>query len=220
MVALGVTGASAGEDMQVRLMVVDPQPVVRRGLASAIRGEPGMAFVGEASTVAAGLALAIDVSPDIVLLEFRLTDMLAPEAVALFRAAVPEARVVLFTGERSPAALTAALAAGFDGALLKDSPLAALVADLGRVAAGEAVFDGRLPGVTCRGPRPRVAAPLTRREYEVLRRVAMGETNGEIALAIGLSRNTIKTYLQTALDKLGARNRVEALARASEAGLL
>ncbi len=73
-------------------------------------------------------------------------------------------------------------------------------------------------GIT--GPRPRVGPPLTRREYEVLRRVAMGETNREIAQAIGLPRNTIKACFQATLDKLGARNRIEALVRANEAGLL
>jgi two-component system, NarL family, nitrate/nitrite response regulator NarL len=207
-------------DGTVRLMVVDPHPVVRLGLAAAVALEAGMVVVAEASTAAAAVALALDIGPDVILLDYRLPDMLAPEALALFRAAVPEAGVVVFTAERNPAAVVAVLAAGFDGVLFKDTPVGALLAALRRVAAGEAAFDDRLPAGRPAGPRPRGESPLTRREHEVLRRVAMGETNREIAEAIGLSSNTVKSYLQTMLGKLGARNRVEALARAGEAGLI
>ena len=213
-------GAAGDERSPVRVVVVDEQPVVRRGVAAALIGEPGVVFAGEAHSVEAAVDIAARARPDVVLVDYRLPDMCAPEAAPRLRAAMPGARLVLFTAERGAPALEAALRAGFDGCVLKDTPMAGVVDAVRRVAAGETVLDPRLRPVAAGASRPRAAPPLTRREYEVLRRVAMGETNEEIARAIGLSRNTVKTYLQTALGKLGARNRIEALARATEAGLL
>ncbi len=89
---------------------------------------------------------------------------------------------------------------------------------LHRVAAGEQIFDHRISGAPLE--RQPDGITLTPREYEVLRRAAMGESNPEIAAAIGLSRNTVKAYLQSVMQKLGARNRVEAIAKANKAGLL
>jgi DNA-binding NarL/FixJ family response regulator len=111
--------------------------------------------------------------------------------------------------------------AGIDGCLLKDASRTDLIDSICRIARGERVFDSRIEGGSRVRPHDAVTAvALTRREHEVLRRVAMGETNPEIASAIGLSRNTVKAYLQAVLQKLGARNRVEAIIRASESGLL
>lgn len=217
----GRAGGPAGEERPpIRILVVDDQPVVRRGVAAAVIGQPGLVFAGEAHTVESAVEIAGRARADVVLVDYRLPDMCAPEAVPLLRAALPEARLVLFTAERAAPALEAALQAGFDACVFKDTPMDGLLDAVRRVSAGETVFDSRLPVAPAGAARPRSAPPLTRREYEVLRRVAMGETNEEIARAIGLSRNTVKSYLQTVLEKLGARNRVEALARASEAGLL
>lgn len=214
-------GAGAGTVRRpLRLLVIDHQPVLRRGIAATVRTDPGMVVGGEAPGVAAALAVAARARPDVVLFGYRMADMRAPEAVPRLRAALPAARLLLFTGERAEAPLEAVLRAGVDGCLLADAPPAELLDAIRRVAAGERVLDPRLPAVRSEAARPRLPAPLTRREYEVLRRVAMGETNEEVARALGLSRNTVKTYLQGVLRKLGARNRVEALARAAETGLL
>jgi two-component system nitrate/nitrite response regulator NarL len=203
----------------LRVMVVDGLPVVRRGIVAAAP-EGGAMVVAEAGTVEEARVLAARTQPQVIVIDYRLPDMLAPEALPALRAAAPEARVVLFTVERIPAVLEAAAGAGFDGCLLKDIPLADLFVGLHQVVAGTPVFDPRLLGRQGAPAPDDESKSLTRREYEVLRRVAMGETNLEIAQAIGLSPNTVKTYLQAALHKLGARNRVEALARASEKGLL
>ena len=104
---------------------------------------------------------------------------------------------------------------------MKDAARTDLIDYIGRAARGERVFDPRIEGgVPRRKGLLGLDVSLTTREYEVLRRVAIGETNPEIAAAIGLSRNTVKAYLQTVLQKLGARNRVEAIMRASELGLI
>jgi two-component system, NarL family, nitrate/nitrite response regulator NarL len=203
-----------------RLLVVDDEPVVCRGVAALVRGEDDLVVAGEAYSVTAALRLLGRGHVDAVLLDLRLPDMSAPEAIPLIRQAAPSTRIILFSPRDGRAAAEAAAEAGIDGILLKDSGGGEITDGIRRVVAGERVLDERLVSVGARRQRAWSGPPLTRREYEVLRRVAMGETNLEIAHAIGLSRNTIKSYLHAALRKLGARNRVEALARASEAGLI
>jgi DNA-binding NarL/FixJ family response regulator len=202
-----------------RVMVVDDHPVVRDGVALLLRGEPALAVVGSAESGHAALDRAADLAPDLVLLDLRLPDMLAPEVIAGLRERVPAARVVVFTAHGDHHGVQAALDAGAHGALLKDAAATDLVDALRRVLRGERVCDPRMvPGGSNRAAMARIG--LTRREYEVLRLAAQGRTNPEIADSTGLARNTVKTYLQSALHKLGARNRVEAIGKASEAGLL
>jgi DNA-binding NarL/FixJ family response regulator len=200
-------------------MVVDDHPVVRDGVALLLRTEPALVVVGSAETGRAAIERAPELRPDLVLLDLRLPDMLAPEVVTGLRAVVPAARVVVFTAHGDHHGVQAALDAGAHGALLKDVAATDLVAALRRVLRGERVTDPRtVPGGTSRDALAR--SGLTRREYEVLRLAAQGRTNPEIAESTGLARNTVKTYLQSALHKLGARNRVEAIGKAGEAGLL
>jgi two-component system nitrate/nitrite response regulator NarL len=202
-----------------RVMVVDDHPVVRDGVALLLRAEPALVVVGSAETGRAALERAPELRPDLVLLDLRLPDMLAPEVVAGLREVVPRARVVVFTAHGDHHGVQAALDAGAQGALLKDAAATDLVAALRRVLRGERVTDPRtVPGGSSRDALAR--SGLTRREYEVLRLAAQGRTNPEIAETTGLARNTVKTYLQSALHKLGARNRVEAIGKAGEAGLL
>lgn len=207
----------------IRLVIVDDHPVVRDGVALLLRGEPALVVVGSAETGRAALERAPGLAPDLVLLDLRLPDMLAPEVVVGLRELVPAARVVVFTAHGEHHGVQAALDAGAHGALLKDAAATDLVAALRRVLRGERVSDPRMvPGGA--GPacsrEAQDRSGLTRREYEVLRLAAQGRTNPEIAESTGLARNTVKTYLQAALHKLGARNRVEAIGKASEAGLL
>ena len=202
-----------------RVMVVDDHPVVRDGVALLLRGEPALVVVGAAESGRAALERASELKPDLVLLDLRLPDMLAPEVEVGLRELVPAARVVVFTAHGDHHGVQAALDAGAHGALLKDAAATDLAAALRRVLRGERVSDPRIvPGAAGRTALQR--SGLTRREYEVLRLAAQGRTNPEIAETTGLARNTVKTYLQAALHKLGARNRVEAIGKASEAGLL
>ncbi|MHA6621764.1 response regulator [Pseudonocardia sp. DLS-67] len=203
-----------------RVMVVDDHPVVRDGVALLLRNEPALVVVGSAESGRAALERAAALRPDLVLLDLRLPDMLAPEVVSGLRAVVPAARVVVFTAHGDHHGVQAALDAGAHGALLKDAAVTDLVAALRRVLRGERVRDPRMAPDEAPGRSALARSGLTRREYEVLRLAAQGRTNPEIAETTGLARNTVKTYLQSALHKLGARNRVEAIGKASEAGLL
>jgi DNA-binding NarL/FixJ family response regulator len=203
-----------------RVLVVDDHPVVRDGVALLLRAEPSLVVVGSAESGRSALERAAGLHPDLVLLDLRLPDMLAPEIVVGLREAVPGARIVVFTAHGDHHGVAAALDAGAHGALLKDAAATDLVSALRRVLRGERVIDPRMvPTVAGRGAAL-ARSGLTRREYEVLRLAAQGRTNPEIAETTGLARNTVKTYLQSALHKLGARNRVEAIGKAAEAGLL
>jgi len=208
-------------DARIRVLVVDDHPVVCEGVSLLVHSCSDIVVTGSASSAEEAMTVARHTGPDVILLDLRLPDMLASEAVELLRRAAPRAKIVIFTAYAGHRALRAAIEAGVEGCLLKDAADTDLVDAIRRVARGERVFDSRLERDALPGKAPKMLGPpLTRREYEILRRVAIGETNSEIAEVIGLSRNTVKTYLQSALQKLGARNRVEAIARANEFGLL
>ena len=205
----------------VRVLVTDDHPIVLDGVTLALQNTSWLRVAGYARSGREAIAAVQNLRPDVILLDLRLPDMLGPEAVQALRAQSPQVKIILFTAYPDHAALDAALAAGAHGVVVKDTEREDLVDVIRRVVAGE-----RVVGIDAGGSsgallhRKLREHGLTRREYDILRRVAMGETNPEIASALGLTRNTVKTYLQRALEKLGARNRVEALARASQLGIL
>jgi len=203
----------------IHVLVVDDHPIVLDGVTLALHNTSWLRVAGYARSGKEAIAALRTLRPDVVLLDLRLPDMLGPEAVQALRAGDPAVKVIMFTAYPDHAALDAALAAGAHGVVVKDSEPAELVDVIARVLAGERVgsVDGSV-GTALNGKLREHG--LTRREYDILRRVAMGETNPEIAAALGLTRNTVKTYLQRTLEKLGARNRVEALSRASQLGIL
>ncbi|GAA1189976.1 response regulator [Prauserella alba] len=206
--------------MTATVLVVDDHPVVRDGVTLLLRTDPTLTIAGAAESGHAAIERVAELRPDLVLLDLRLPDMLAPEVVAGLRAAHPGVRVVVFTAHGDHQGVVAALEAGAHGGLLKDVAGTDLVAALRRVLRGERVIDPRIMPDAGQRSDALARSGLTRREYEVLRLAAQGRTNPEIADVTGLTRNTVKTYLQSALHKLGARNRVEAIGKASEAGLL
>ncbi|MEU8621883.1 response regulator transcription factor [Streptomyces sp. NPDC048623] len=205
----------------VRILVADDHPVVCDGVRLLLRHDPRITVVGSAQTGAEAVRQAVELRPDVVLLDLRLPDMLAPEVIDRLRDEAPGVRVLLFTAYGDHAGVRTALDHGADGCLLKDAATTDLTAAIHKVAAGTPVMDPRLSAPDDTDlHRHLQEAGITRREYDVLRLVAMGHTNPEIAEELHLARNTVKTYLQAAMHKLGARNRVEAIARAGEARLL
>lgn len=200
-------------------MVVDDHPVVCDGVRLLLDGEPGFAVVASATTARAALDDAARVQPDVVLLDLRLPGSSPPEVVRALRGACPAVRVVLFTAHADHSLLQATLTEGVEGCLLKDAGTGDLAASLRAVVAGELVFDPRLGEIAEVRPR-RQDRGLTRQEHAVVKLVATGLTNPEVAQELDLPRNTVKSYLQVAMRKLGARNRVEVISRAHESGLL
>jgi DNA-binding NarL/FixJ family response regulator len=205
----------------VRVLVADDHPIVLDGVTLALQATSWLQVSGYARTGAEAVAAVRRLRPDVVLLDLRLPDMLGPEVIQALLAEHPAVKVIVFTAYPEHVALGAALAAGAHGIIVKDTERADLVDVIRRVVDGERVV------CTALGEDSQVLLDrklrdhgLTRREYEILRHVAMGQTNPEIAAALGLTRNTVKTYLQRTLEKLGARNRVEALTRANQLGIL
>jgi two-component system, NarL family, nitrate/nitrite response regulator NarL len=198
----------------IRLLVIDDHPVVRDGVALLAASNRRIELVGYAPSGKAALELAGPAAPDVILCDLRLPDMLAPELIGMLRRAVPQARIVIFTAYPDHPAVCAALEAGACGIVAKD----AARTDLAAIIVG-AMHGEEVTGVQNSVPN-RARTMVGRREYDVLRRVAIGETNHEIAEAMNLSPNTVKAYLRNLMQKLDARNRVEAISRAREAGLL
>ncbi|MBL7499272.1 response regulator transcription factor [Frankia sp. CNm7] len=212
---------NAASPRTVRVLVADDHPIVLDGVTLALRRTPWLEIVGYARTGRHAIEAAARLQPDVVLLDLRLPDMLGPEATAGLLAEAPSLKVILFTAYPDHVAIEAALAAGARGVVVKDTERADLVEVIRKVVGGERVVAADLGADGAAAPRRALDdRGITRREYDILRRVAMGQTNPEIADALGLTRNTVKTYLQRLLEKLGARNRVEALARANELGIL
>ena len=206
----------------ISVLVVDDHPVVLDGVRHLVDSTPWIALAAYALTGREAITLAGQTQPDVVMLDLRLPDMLGPEVIRGIQRVSADTRIILFTAYPDHAAVEPALAAGAKAVVLKDADRADLVDIIRRVATDEP-----LPGATPGSPeisqqlsRNLRRYALTRREYDILRHISMGETNPEIAQALGLTRNTVKTYVQSALTKLGARNRIEALNRLNELGLL
>lgn len=213
-----MTLTRAGERV-ISVLVVDDHPVVSQGVAVLVEQASWIRVVGSACSGREAIAVAERLQPDVVLLDLCLSDMLGSEVAAALGERAPRSAVVIFTAFPEHAALEAARQAGAVGLVVKDAGRTDLVSTITRAARREPL------GWSAAGERTVSGADLarvglTRREYDVVRHVALGETNREIAGAMYLSPNTVKTYLQSALVKLGARNRVEAIARAHEFGLL
>jgi two-component system, NarL family, nitrate/nitrite response regulator NarL len=209
----------------VSVLVVDDHPIVLDGVRLLVDSTSWITLAGYARTGREAITVAEQTQPDVVLLDLRLPDMLGPEVIHGILRGAPDAKVVLFTAYADHAAVEPALAAGARAVVLKDADRADLVGVLRRVAAGETIPATAGGGADAGAANEQLARKLrqwalTRREYDILRRISMGETNPEIAEALGLTRNTVKTYVQSALNKLGARNRIEALNRLHEGGLL
>jgi DNA-binding NarL/FixJ family response regulator len=215
--------------MTIRVVLVDDQAMVRTGLRMVLAAEADIEVVGEAADGAAGVRVAAEQQPDVVLLDVRMPGMDGLEAARRILATGSPTRVVVLTTFDEDEYVTAALRAGVSGFLLKVAPPEDLVAAVRTVAAGHGLLD---PAVTLRVIETYAAAPapdparaaalvrLTERETDVLTLVAAGLSNAEIAARLYLGEATVKTHVSRLLLKLGLRDRVQAVAFAYESGLV
>jgi two-component system nitrate/nitrite response regulator NarL len=204
----------------VSVLVVDHHPVVQLGVRIFLDAGDRPYDVAAATTGGAGIALARRDRPDIALLEPSLPDMLLEELVERLRACSPNTRLVAFAAQLSPTLRDQVARLGIEGFVSKDAGPDELVSVVSRVAAGGQVAPPLAEQVLRRAADKMHTAVLTAREHEILRLAARGSNNAEIAAEIFLAPTTVKSYLQSALAKLGARNRVEAVFKLSELGLL
>jgi DNA-binding NarL/FixJ family response regulator len=213
----------------VRVVLADDQEMVRAGLRMLIDFQPDLEVVGEAADGLEAVEVVTRLRPDVVLMDVRMPRCDGIEAARRVLATVPDVAVVVLTTFDEDASLAEALRAGVSGFLLKTAPPEQLLHAIRTVAAGNGLLD---PAVTLRviaasakppAPDPGASArlaTLTQRETDVLRLVAEGLTNAEIAAALFLGEATVKTYLSRMLTKLDLRDRVQAVAFAFRSGLV
>jgi two-component system, NarL family, nitrate/nitrite response regulator NarL len=205
---------------RVALLVADRHPVVHEGLRMLLSRSECLVIVGVADSGRGAVAQARRLAPDVLLLDERLPDMLCEDAVSELRRASPGTRIVIFTPCVTVSGLEKAARLQVAGLLGKDAPPGRVVEVLSRVAAGEVVADRVCDQALRRAAGKLRCPPLTPREYQILVRAATGASNAEIGSEMYLAPTTVKSYLQSALPKLNARNRVEAVAKLSELELL
>jgi len=204
----------------VRVLIVDDHPVVQNGLRGMLDGEPGVAVVGEASDGAEALTVAERLAPDVVLMDLRMPGMDGIEATAAFSARGGMPRVLVLTTYDTDADVLRAVEAGATGYLLKDASSGELVRAVRAVARGESVLAPvALSRLTRRVRTPDADAP-TARELDVLRQVARGASNREVAAALHISEATVKSHLLHLFVKLGVEDRTAAVTVALRRGLI
>jgi DNA-binding NarL/FixJ family response regulator len=202
---------------------VDDHELVRAGLRALLSTDSDIEIIGEAATGAQALAQARVQSPDVVLLDSRLPDMGGPEGCRRLRQAQPAPAVAMLTTYSDDDLVRECVRAGADGYLLKEIARLDLGRSIRALARGEAVIDSKvaplvLAAARQAGPAARAELPLTTRQREVLRLVAAGLSNREIAVRTHLSDLTVKGYIEAILQQLGARNRVHAAILATKRG--
>ncbi|HLZ94609.1 MAG TPA: response regulator transcription factor [Candidatus Dormibacteraeota bacterium] len=212
--------------MTIRVALADDQAMVRAGFRMIIESQADMAFAGEAADGEEAIALVERERPDVTLMDIRMPRL---DGIQATRRVASQTRVVILTTYELDEYVFDALAAGASAFMLKAAPPEDLIRAIRVVASGDALL---APSVTRRlieefakRPEPRVRSArrlqgLTERELEVLKQVAGGYTNAEIAARLHVAESTVKTHVAHLLDKLDLRDRVQAVILAYEAGLI
>ncbi|GAA4973173.1 response regulator [Actinoplanes utahensis] len=218
----------------LRVLVCDDQQLVRAGFVTILDAQPGLEVIGEAGDGRTAVELALELRPDVVVMDIRMPVLDGIEATRLLAGpdVVDPLTVLVVTTFDLDQHVYDALRAGAAGFLLKDARPAELVAAVHTVAAGESLlapavtrrlvgrFAERIRDVSPRGAAARELAMLTPRELEVLRLIAVGSSNAEIADELVISHETVKTYVSRILTKLALRDRVQAVVFAYRTGLV
>lgn len=210
---------SAAPAAPVRVLIVDDQELFRRGLTMVLGVEPGIEVVGEASDGDQGAEVAAQTAPDVVLLDIRMPRCTGIEACSAIKLAVPSAKIVMLTVSDEEADLYDAVKAGASGYLLKDSSVEEVAQAVRVVADGQSLISPSM-AVKLIDEFKQMSRPdrdhgggfkLTDRELEVLRLVARGLNNREIAKELFISENTVKNHVRNILEKLQLHSRMEAV---------
>ncbi|MFI9561602.1 response regulator [Nonomuraea endophytica] len=203
----------------VRLMIVDDHPVVRDGLRGMFDGLPDITVVAAAADGREALALARSTEPDVVLMDLRMPNLDGVGAIRRLHAAHPATKVIVLTTYDTDGDVSRALAEGVAGYLLKDTPREELHRAVRTAAAGGRVLSPAIAGHLMAGKSQQPKDPSPR-ELEVLRLIAKGAGNKEVARTLLISETTVKTHLKHVFAKLGVETRAAAVVAAMERGLL
>ncbi len=215
---------------RIRLLLVDDQALFREGLRTLLSVRPELEIVGEAGDGEEALRLARQLRPAVILMDLQMPRLDGVEATRRLRRECPESRVIALTTFEDDETVFEGLRAGAVGYLLKDTPSEKLIEAIRAAAIGESFLQpsiaakvlaefSRMPPASPPPAAP-LAEPLSDRELEVLRLLASGASNKEIAAALVIAEGTAKNHITSILAKLGVRDRTQAALRARELGLL
>ena len=205
----------------IRILIADDHYVVRQGLTALLTPRNGMEVVGEAATGREAVELARTLKPDVILMDMIMPELDGPAAITLIKHDNSEARILVLTSFGESKQISAAIQAGALGYLLKDSSPDDLLHAIRSVHRGNLVLPQDL-ALKLMQPQPVVAAldQLTERETDVLRLLAQGQSNQEIAVNLSISTTTVRSHVSNILLKLGVSNRTQAALIAKERQLL
>ncbi len=200
----------------MRIMIAEDQTMVRQALVALLELEPDIEVIAQAADGNEAVAMARKHQPEVAVLDIEMPGLTGIEVAGELKRGGFEGKIVIVTTFDRPGYLRAAMAAGASGFLLKDAPAADLAAAIRRVAAGERVVDQSLAAAAL----AQGESPLTERETEVLAASAGHDAIAVIAARLHLSNGTVRNHLSAAIQKLGARNRAEAVELAQQKGWL
>src|SRR5918998_1971867 len=229
-------GGRGGEGKPARLVLADDHDLVREGIRAVLEGEPDLLVVGEAQNGRQALEVCLKERPDLVLMDVRMPEMDGLAATRAIKERLPETSVVMVTMHESPDYLLEAIKAGAAGYILKDAAGERLVEAVRRTLEGDAPLNEGLamqllqrlssgnrqrsqPPTEAKKRKAPMPEELTPREAEVLRLLAQGRTNPQIARTVLASVSTVKVHVQNIIGKLGVSDRTQAAVRAIELGL-
>lgn len=229
--------SSMARGATARVLVADDHDVVRRGLCLVLGTQPDLEVVGEAADGQEALEQARRLRPDVVLMDVTMPVMDGLEATRQLKAEMPHVCVLVVTSHENPEYLLEAIEAGAAGYVLKGAPVSRLIGSIRRTIEGESPLDQELAARLIRslsdkvgddrredavagsGCQPLVSS-LTKRELEVLRLLAQGQSNPDIARTLVIARPTAKTHVERIIRKLGVSDRTQAVVRAIDLGLV